>query len=294
MFRSLWLGPFRVFLRTERASVSLDIGLADGVSLSTWVSWWPRDLWALDAHVNAELREDNGVGVSGQVLPIRFGTTLKRIIPRSWTLAWYKRADEARTSGRSRFWAHELVNGRETGIRVADDVRLHLWNSCDAWSRDSIKDWPWRTHGWSFTYNWLDALVGRTRYESEPGTWHDATLTMDGREIPMRVHLYRCRWRRDRWYSRVMAHAWGQWVYRAGISVAGHDHDDPERTRWENVKPPGFAGKGENSWDCGDNATYAMTVAVRATPYTVADLVAMYEADVLRSRAKYGMPSEAA
>lgn len=294
MFRSIWLGPFRAVFRTERRSASLDIGLVDGLSLSGWVGWWSPDLWALDAHVNVDLQEDNSVGIGGQALPLRFGASIKRIIPRTWTKAWYARADADREAHRSRYWAHDLVNRRETGVRINDTIRVDIWKSDSAWSRDSRKDWPWKTYGWDFSFGWVDALIGATNYEQEPGTWHDATLTMDGREIPMRVHLYRCRWRRSRWYSRALAHAWGRWVHRACISVAGHDHHDPDREQWSDIKPPRFAGKGENAWDCGDDATYAMTVPVRSAPYTVADLVDAYRADVEQSRQKYGMPSEAA
>lgn len=300
MFRSYWFSPFRLFLRAEHRSVEITAGLAGGLSLAGWIGWWSRELWALDLHLTVDLREKNGISLGFQVLPVRGAVGLDRVIPRAWTQAWYRKADADHEGGRSRYWAHELVDTRETGIRIDETARLSVWKSDSAWSSTSRNDWPWRTHGWEFAVPWVDLLLGATRYEEEPGTWHDAELAIDGRSVPMRVHLYRCRWRRSRPWGSRLTHAWGAWVHRACISVAGHDHHDPDRGAWLDskgsayVKPPGYAGKGENSWDCDDNATYVMTVAVRPMPYTVAEIVSEYRADVEKSRAKYGMPTEAA
>lgn len=54
-------------------------------------------------------------------------------------------------------------------------------------------------------------------------------------------------------------------------------------------RPPMFQGKGENSWDCGDDGIFGMTVECR----TPEEAVAGYIKAVERQRAKYGMPSEA-
>src|SRR5690606_25314615 len=45
-------------------------------------------------------------------------------------------------------------------------------------------------------------------------------------------------------------------------------------------------GKGENSWDCGEDATYGITVAADTIEAGVAKLVE----SILRSRRRYGTP----
>jgi hypothetical protein len=44
------------------------------------------------------------------------------------------------------------------------------------------------------------------------------------------------------------------------------------------------AGKGENSWDCGDDATYGMCCAVK----NIAEGVGVLVGSVLHDRVKYG------
>lgn len=55
--------------------------------------------------------------------------------------------------------------------------------------------------------------------------------------------------------------------------------------------PPMYAGKGENSWDCDDDATYSMTTRKDMSPLEAA---AYYREHVLEMRERYGKPRPAA
>lgn len=79
---------------------------------------------------------------------------------------------------------------------------------------------------------------------------------------PATVRLFESTWKRPRWpFARRMV--------RAEIEVEG------------GIPHP---GKGENSWDCDDDATYSLTCQAR----TAEDAVAKLVGSVLRDRRNYG------
>jgi len=53
-------------------------------------------------------------------------------------------------------------------------------------------------------------------------------------------------------------------------------------------QPPQFSGKGESSWDCGDDGIYGMGSRETSPAKTVGE----YIKRVLENRERYGMPSE--
>lgn len=304
MYRSIYIPrdtdtPIVSFgLRRDRRSVGLDIrpgGYSGSLPVLTLsAAWWPRHLWALAADVSVG-GEERGAYATVQAIGLRLTVGLERLIP--WDVvraitAWGDR----RHALNPRWWAHDLNpfsgHGREIGFRLDDDrVRARLWKGDMGTAfgpGGDHSDWPWRTHGWEWSWPWFDRLFGASHYEQEPGTWHDATLVMDDRPYPLRIRLYRCRWRR-RW--DLVSPFRGRWVYRAEVGIRRAMFDDPDFPCDHAESAPMYAGKGENSWDCGDDCTWSMTVAVRETPYTVADLVEQYRESVEKSRAKYGRGS---
>jgi hypothetical protein len=91
---------------------------------------------------------------------------------------------------------------------------------------------------------------------------------MDGRVYVGTWTLSRQSRQRPRW----------PWAYRVSLSS------------WLEVpKPPRFAGKGESSWDCGDDGIYG----AGSKELTPAGALGDYIKAVLRKRERYGMPSEA-
>lgn len=125
----------------------------------------------------------------------------------------------------------------------------------------------WR--GWTLTLRVppvLDWILGRVEHHCEKMETHAVKVPMDGREYPAVVsieHRYRTR---PRW-PFAFGHRYG-----SEISV-------------EN--PPQFAGKGESSWDCGDDGIWSMG----SNETRPASVVGQYIKRVLENRERYGLPS---
>lgn len=111
-----------------------------------------------------------------------------------------------------------------------------------------------------------DILLGRKVYAKAELRRESVAIPLDGRQYEGVWTLSRETWQRPRWpfvsHTRV-----GSWI-------------DVEH-------PPAFAGKGENSWDCGDDAIFGCG----STGLTPALAVGDYIKAVLRDRERYGPAS---
>ena len=133
------------------------------------------------------------------------------------------------------------------------------WGRFGEWcSRD-----PWWIRGVSL--NLFDVLLGPETCECVKGEPFGCT-------VPMPEGLYRAKatherrtWKRPRWFRRVRDSVW--------LDIE-----------------PGIphAGKGENSWDCGDDALFGIGGD------TLVDAIQNARKSVTESRRKYGHASEAA
>jgi hypothetical protein len=133
------------------------------------------------------------------------------------------------------------------------------WGKWGEWSRAD----PWWVRGVS--WNIQDFALGRVQYTQETiGDPLDVS-------IPMPEGVYRAvftpqrqTWKRPRWFSQV-------------------------RESFDIQIPKGipFAGKGENSWDCGDDGLFGM-----GAEGSVQDAIARVRETVLERRRRYGSPSE--
>jgi len=112
----------------------------------------------------------------------------------------------------------------------------------------------------------LDLVLGTKVYAKEELRREKVAIPLDGREYEGVWTLTRETWKRPRWlfnsHTRV-----GSWI-------------DVEH-------PPAFAGKGENSWDCGDDAIFGCG----SNGLTPALAVGDYIKAVLRERERYGPAS---
>lgn len=112
-----------------------------------------------------------------------------------------------------------------------------------------------------------DLTLGRKVYEKIELRREPVAIPLDGREYEGVWTLTRETWKRPRWpfvsHERV-----GSWI-------------DVEH-------PPAFSGKGENSWDCGDDAVFGSG----SQALTPAGAVGDYIKAVLRYREQYGAPSD--
>lgn len=138
----------------------------------------------------------------------------------------------------------------------------------------SIFDWSlhWKflkfDWGWSATmpkwmdghWNILDKILGGSKYSKELISTHDVIIPMPEGGYPAVVKIERCTWKRPRWFAKV--------IEDASIDIPwGIPHQ----------------GKGENSWDCGEDRLYGCGSRSTSLSKVIGDVVAA----ALRGREKY-------
>jgi hypothetical protein len=184
----------------------------------------------------------------------------------SWTVAFPPVAYWVTLEGLPRRWfgwlpwdAHGRT-GEYTGDRRAIGVAIHggafwwdLWND----EFESRSTDPWWTRG---CFHFKDGLLGGTSYSDEILETRDVVIPMPEKAYSATAKLKLSRWRRPLW-------PWPAEMLRVEI-------DCPE-----GIPVP---GKGENSWDCGDDATYGITCAAPTIEGAIGQLVA----STLRTRQK--------
>lgn len=148
--------------------------------------------------------------------------------------------------------------GRTTGVIWFED-RLRLEWNCDSseWSNERGPK-----HGKEWSCCPRDWLLGQSKYSREDLSVVAVPVVMPERAYLAQVTMHQDSWKRPRW-------PWPKRLLRATIDV-----------------PAGipFPGKGENSWDCGEDATYSMTCPA-ADPEEAARKL---RDSVLLSRLRYG------
>lgn len=133
-----------------------------------------------------------------------------------------------------------------------------FWTDPMSWSSKTPK---WR-HG---NFNFIDFALGRDKCEHDTIEARDVLVPMPEKAYPAKAELQRWTWRRPRWFAKT--------IMRVSIEIDG------------GIPLP---GKGENSWDCGDDATFSITCMAKSIPEGVGILVG----SVLRDRVRYGGWSE--
>jgi hypothetical protein len=124
----------------------------------------------------------------------------------------------------------ELEPRREVSLAVhGGTVSWSLWRNPHHWSSDVPR---WRDGH----FDVVEFLLGPARYEQTVIDERDILVPMPERSYPAAAKLLQCTWKRPRWFARSMK--------RVQIDV-----------------PDGipFPGKGESSWNCGDDATYSIS-----------------------------------
>ena len=114
------------------------------------------------------------------------------------------------------------------GFRIHDNAFwFDLWHDGDGWSSRDAK-WK-RLH-----INIPDKLLGRQKYTSELVSEHDVVIPMPEGKYPAHVKLTKDSWKRPRWPFPMV-------LRRYDVKM---------------VIPIPHEGKGENSWDCGEDALF--------------------------------------
>lgn len=172
-------------------------------------------------------------------------------------------------------------HSRNVRISVGQSLRLTLWHTDMSWATNDKKDWPWLTNGWEFALNWFDLVFGTHRYEERPLYTSD-TCPEGMKDSPVSFQFDAQDGRGPLPYEgkvtivqvRAPRRFWGYgWKYRGSIEV-------------EN--PPKYAGKGDNSHDLDDDATYSISWGVEDVCPTIQMMVERYTESVNKSIAKYG------
>lgn len=151
-----------------------------------------------------------------------------------------------------------LPHGKKRKIELSYHSGALWWSLWgDEWGDEKL--WPkWRRGSFHFD----DFFLGRSNCTRELMEHRAVAIPMPEKAYWGSVRLVRYTWKRPRWFAKSMI--------RAEIDV-------PEGIPHE--------GKGENSWDCGVDATYGMTTGpVRS----IAEAVGMLVGSCLRDRVKYG------
>lgn len=154
-------------------------------------------------------------------------------------------------------WLRKYINkSRETSLRFFDGAMWwHIWQDPDEWkSTDPI----WRRG----TFRPIDVIFGREKHSTYDIDTVIRVINMPESAYIANVRLFISSWKRPRWFQ-------AKTIQRADVSVDG------------GVPVP---GKGENSWDCGEDAVYSLI-----TPATSIDeAVEKFVKSINNTRVKYG------
>ena len=121
----------------------------------------------------------------------------------------------------------------------------------------------WTGHGkkgFRFSLDITDLLKGRSKYFNEVLETRDLEIPMLEKSYPCTIKLERRTWTFPRWFKIVN--------YGADIQIPGGIP---------------FPGKGENSWDCGDDGLWGMSCNAKTIPEAIAKVVqSVYETRIKR------------
>jgi hypothetical protein len=142
--------------------------------------------------------------------------------------------------------------GKQTGIRIFDwAVWIEVWQNEHSWKRG---DWTWSWHP-------LDTLLGRTSYSERDVETAQAQVAFPEKTYNLSIRFFESTWKRPRWFANRLV--------RADITPS---------------VPIPEPGKGENSWDCGDDGCYSLITPAD----TVGKAIGAIYDTVMRERRKYG------
>lgn len=146
-------------------------------------------------------------------------------------------------------------NGADLSLRFHDgSIWWNVFADDSGWTAKRPR---WRDGN----INLRDLLLGKAQYKSELLETREISVAM-----PERAYTGTCELREDSWTRRRGGR---RVLYRAYIEMQ---------------EPIPFPGKGENSWDCGEDACHGMTCPAK----TFAEAIAAITASVLRDRERRG------
>jgi hypothetical protein len=234
---------FDLFVSTDRDSLRFRAIREDGAALRVEL---PLRLRA-DAHLGVKV--DPGEG--DVLVTVGLGATLYVGV-------------ETRTTHRlaRRLCPDHKARAVEAYITPADDT-MHDWHAhWNVWT--PIHEWSHTTPAWRNGGFFLpDVLFGAAKYTKREVDRVAVVIPMPEGVYPAEAVIEDATWTRPRW-------PFGPWHRARSITL-----DCPQ-----GVPHP---GKGENAWDCDDDATFAMSTRAR----TVGEAIGDFVGSVMERRAKY-------
>jgi hypothetical protein len=157
--------------------------------------------------------------------------------------------------------------GHDTGIRLYGEMLTLQWNNDD--SETSISTVGDRRvqrdkHGWRCSGLLLDVFLGRAVHSSRTLSYNGSFIHMPEGVYACTVKLHRDTWKRPRWPRPLR-------IDRATVEIP--------------VGVP-IPGKGENSWDCGEDKIYSSTMPAATVKVAVENV----QNAATERRLKYGGP----
>lgn len=156
-------------------------------------------------------------------------------------------------------WAYSALYGRDIGVSIHDAAIWISFFEDDLAGSEYHKPW-YRRHHWSI--HPIDILFGRSKYSERDIEEVPIQLCLPEGSYPGTAKVFESTWKRSRW-------PWPRRMVRTDLKL--------------NPAPP-VPGKGENSWDCGEDAIHGM---VCPDP-TVEKAMGFLLTEVLKTRERYG------
>jgi hypothetical protein len=159
-----------------------------------------------------------------------------------------------------RSWWDRIGPARKVGIELYHEcLWISLWwaDPAEAWGEDRNR-FRWQRISW----DWAATLLGQMQHRLEViSDWEPVEVPLPERCYSGQFRVVQRTWWRPRWPRKL--------VRRSG------------EIRMDVGAP--FPGKGENSWDCGEDAIMGMS-----GPPTKAETIGAYLTATLRNRERYG------
>lgn len=156
---------------------------------------------------------------------------------------------------------------RETSLRFHNySAWWGIWRDTNGWSSDVPK---WR----SGSLNFVKMLKGKDRVTKTTINKHIDEIQMPEGKYLCRVSLFQF----DKRYQRWKSEKWHRYELEFGYEDQNGEWVSTPVVHW---------GKGENSWDCGMDGTYSITLSTEVK--TLEDAKTAATESCLRDRKKYG------
>lgn len=206
---------------------------------------WSWNLWSKDMSCQLNLATHEDA-ISGNVgcYLLTFYWGFEHHRMQQWIANKIKRPDETYGSGRA------------LGVYwFSGSLVINLWED----PMESRSTDPW---WWHMSITPVDLLLGRAKYSERVLKRDTRELALLEKTYPVQIELKEATWKRPRW-------PWPMRIMRAEIESK------------EGIPVP---GKGENSWDCDEDATFGLTTPAR----TFDEALSTMYSTVMRQRERHG------